>query len=209
MDRNISVTCLLLLIGFLPGCSMLGFSTTPTAHMMTKDTKSVLNSSPRYAAAVPRELSAQVLVTHYLEPGDELLIEVSEAKSSIQLPADQRVAADGTIDLGKYGRAKVAGLTLEQAEERIQAAISQMESESTQVNVRLIQSVQRFYVIGEVNSPGAYPLTGYETVLDGIVAAGGLSQRASACDLLLARPTDPCTCRVTLPICYPRDHSVG
>ena len=34
------------------------------------------------------------------------------------------------------------------------------------------------------------------------MAAGGLTTRASACDMLLARPTDPCSCRVTLPVCY-------
>jgi len=39
-------------------------------------------------------------------------------------------------------------------------------------------------------------------VLDGIMAAGGLTSRASACDMLLARPTDPPSCRVTLPVCY-------
>ena len=37
---------------------------------------------------------------------------------------------------------------------------------------------------------------------DAILEAGGLTARASACDLLLARPTDPCSCRVTLPVCY-------
>jgi polysaccharide biosynthesis/export protein len=70
------------------------------------------------------------------------------------------------------------------------------------VNVRLLEPVQRYYVLGEVNAPGAYPLAGYETVLDAIVAAGGLTNTANSCKILLARPTDPSECRVTLPVCY-------
>ena len=112
------------------------------------------------------------------------------------------MAADGTIDLAKYGRIRVSGFAIEEAEQKIETAVSAELDKPVSINVRLLQSVQKYYVIGEVNSPGAYPLTGNETVLDGILAAGGLTTRASACDLLLARPTDPCSCRVTLPVCY-------
>ena len=93
-------------------------------------------------------------------------------------------------------------MTLEQAEDAVQRIIAEESKVSVRVNVRLIQPIARYYVVGEVNSPGAYPLTGHETVLDAIMEAGGLTSRASACDLLLARPTSPCSCRVTLPVCY-------
>ena len=36
-----------------------------------------------------------------------------------------------------------------------------------------------YYVLGEVNAPGAYQLSGRETVLDAVLAAGGLTARAS------------------------------
>ncbi len=202
MPRLVAISCLLLLFATGLGCSTLGFPTDPVAHTMTRQTKQVLDSSPLHPVAVPRELNKQVLETHYLEPGDELLIEANDIDSDVRIPADQQVSADGSVDLGKYGRVKIASLTLEQAEELIQSTIAAAEEASASINVRLIQSVEKFYVIGEVNSPGAYPLAGHETVLDGIVAAGGLSLRASACDILLARPTDPCSCRVTLPVCY-------
>ncbi len=168
---------------------------------MTEQTKEVLATSPQ-RPAVTRELAKQVLPSHYLQPGDELLVEAINGESEIRIPADQQVAADGSLDLGKFGRVVVASLTLEQAERLIFEAIAAAESVEVSVNVRLIQPIHRYYVVGEVNSPGAYPLSGYETVLDGIMAAGGLTSRASACDTLLARPTDPCSCRVTLPVCY-------
>ncbi|MEO1618726.1 MAG: SLBB domain-containing protein, partial [Planctomycetota bacterium] len=105
-------------------------------------------------------------------------------------------------DLGELGRLVVAGMTLESVEANIQQIFADRDDKEAVVNVQLIQPVHRYYVIGEVNAPGAYPLVGHETVLDGIMEAGGLTARASACDLLLARPTNPCSCRVTLPVCY-------
>ncbi len=180
---------------------MLGFSSYPVANLMTKETECVLeHSTPR--ANVPRELSKEVRPAHYLHPGDELLVEVLDLESDVRLPADQQIMADGSIDLGKYGRVVVAGKTPEQAEALVQQTVAKIDSESVAINVRLIQPIHRYYVVGEVNSPGAYPLAGHETVLDAILEAGGLTPRASACDMLLARPTDPYSCRVTLPVCY-------
>ncbi|WP_149495905.1 polysaccharide biosynthesis/export family protein [Roseiconus lacunae] len=184
------------------GCSVLGFSAYPIAHVMTEDTKEILDQTTR-CPDVPRELAKQVRPMHTLAPGDELLVEVLEADDlSIQLPADQRIMADGTIDLGRYGRVVVSSMTIEQAESTVQEIVSKAERDSVRVNIRLIQPIHRYYVIGEVNSPGAYSLTGHETVLDALMEAGGLTARASACDILLARPTSPCSCRVTLPVCY-------
>ena len=192
---------IVLLLALIPGCSLLGFSAYPVAHLMTKDTKRVLEGTST-RGHLARELSKEVLPAHYLQPGDELLIEVVDFNSDVRLPADQQVMADGTIDLGKYGRVVVASKTHEQAETAVQRAIAILEPKPVAVNIRLIQPVDRYYVIGEVNSPGAYSLVGHETVLDAILEAGGLTARASACDLLLARPTDPYSCRVTLPVCY-------
>jgi hypothetical protein len=59
-----------------------------------------------------------------------------------------------------------------------------------------------YYVLGEVNAPGAFPLQGRETVLDAILAAGGLNDKASRKFITLTRPTRPDGCRVVLPICY-------
>jgi protein involved in polysaccharide export with SLBB domain len=66
-----------------------------------------------------------------------------------------------------------------------------------------------YYVLGEVNAPGSYPLIGRETVLDGIVTAGGLSDRASECQVILSRPTPPGSCRIVLPVCYDRVVQLG
>ncbi|WP_145169585.1 polysaccharide biosynthesis/export family protein [Rubripirellula lacrimiformis] len=183
------------------GCSSLGLSLFPTGHFLTKQADEVLAQSPR-GADIARELSMDVEPVHYLQPGDTLLIEPIELDSEVRIPADQKVLADGSVDLGKYGRVVVAGLTIEGAESLIESTIVHSGEKATAVNVRMLDPIHRYYVLGEVNSPGSYPLEGHESVLDGILAAGGLTSAASPCKILLARPTDPDSCRVTLPVCY-------
>ena len=71
------------------------------------------------------------------------------------------------------------------------------------MNVRLVGRESKvFYVLGEVNSPRAYPLSGRETVLDGILVAGGITRQADVSKVILSRPTKPEGCRVVLPVCY-------
>lgn len=210
------------------GCSTLGLSLYPSNSMLTQDAEAVLDSS-KISPELPRENAKAVLPPHALEPGDSLLIEPVNMEFDLRLPADQVVLADGTVDLGPFGRVVVAGRDLEQAESLIEQQIvfqlqqqreaceaynsaevrQQMNAprlpencDAVAINVRILEPVHRFYVLGEVNAPGSYPLAGYETVLDAIVTAGGLTSGANPCKILLARPTDPCECRVTLPVCY-------
>ncbi len=183
------------------GCSSLGLSLFPTGHFLTKQSEAILACSPR-SADIPRELSMGVEPVHYLQPGDVLLIEPVELTSDVRIPADQKVLTDGTIDLGKYGRVVLAGMTIENAESFIEQTIKDTGEEATAINVRLLDPIHRYYVLGEVNSPGSYPLEGHESVLDGILAAGGLTSAAAPCKILLARPTSPESCRVTLQVCY-------
>lgn len=209
------------------GCSALGLSFS-SGNPLTKEAETVLDQS-RIPSTIPRENAKTVLPPHRLQPGDAVLIEPVSIERDLRLPADQTVLADGTIDLGPYGRIVVAGQELEQAEALIEQQIDfqiqqQLEAcqragcepknspgrradtpdacDSIAINVRLLENVQRYYVLGEVNAPGSYPLSGFETVLDAIVAAGGLSKGANPCQILLSRPSEPCDCRVTLPVCY-------
>lgn len=210
------------------GCSTLGLSLYPSGATLTDEAEAVLNAS-RIPTNIARENAKTVLPPHALEPGDSILIEPVSLERDLRLPADQIVLADGTVDLGPYGRVVVAGKSLEQAESLIEQQIAfqirqqrdsckqlaskedreainadalPAECDAIAVNVRMLEPVHRFYVLGEVNAPGAYPLSGYETVLDAIVTAGGLTSASNPCKILLARPTDPCECRVTLPVCY-------
>lgn len=187
------------------GCSTVGESlgfNTPTSPL-TKTAKSLRDTAP-VPAPVPRELALDLLPAHVVEPGDTLLVQPVELDAPVHLPPDQPVQPDGTIDLGTYGRPVVAGLTLPQIESRVRELIKKdRDAKDVAITVRLLARPGKvFYVLGEVNAPGAFPITGRDTVLAAITQAGGPTRRASEQNVVLSRPTAPDGCRVVLPVCY-------
>ncbi len=119
------------------------------------------------------------------------------------LPGDQPILPDGTINLGKYGQLLVAGKTVAEVEGMVKAAVLAQTKDAGFISVRLVSRQSKvYYVLGEVNAPGAFPISGRETVLDAIIAAGGLTDRASRGNIILTRPSKPDQCRTVLPVCY-------
>ena len=178
------------------------FTLFPTGDFLLDSTKELRKTVPANTL-VPRELEKTVLPAYVIQPGDVLLVEPVALDSPLRFPADQTVMPDGTIDLARFGRLIVAGKTLEQIETDVQAAVKAIEPEASAINVRLVDPQSAvYYVLGEVTSPGSYPLIGRETVLDAILAAGGMTDKASPCNIILSRPTVPCGCRTVIPICY-------
>jgi polysaccharide biosynthesis/export protein len=180
--------------------STLGFA--PPVHKLIKPAEEFRDGAVN-PAVLPKELNKASLSAYIIEPGDTLSVEPTDLDSPIRLPGNQPVLQDGTIDLGKFGRPVVAWKTVAQIEADVRKLIDAQSKEKMPISVRLIGRESKvFYVLGEVNAPRAYPLAGRETVLDGILAAGGLTRQADAKKIILSRPTTPNGCRVVLPICY-------
>src|SRR5262249_18970851 len=143
-------------------------------------------------------------------PGDVLLVQPVDLDSPARIPGDQPVLPDGTINLGRYGRVLVAGRTVDEIETLVRGVVETQTKNAGAISVRVVTRVSKaFYVLGEVNAPGSFTLNGRETVLDGIVAAGGLTDRASRRNIILSRPTAPDSCRLVLPVCYSEIVQVG
>jgi protein involved in polysaccharide export with SLBB domain len=194
------------LAGLVPaGCSLTpGNRLTffPEGHPLLDSVKELRRAASE-PLPLPRELQKQVLPPYTVEPGDVLLVQPADLESTVRIPGDQPVLPDGTISLGRYGRILVAGKTVDEIEAAVRAAVQAQVKDVGPITVRVVTRVSKvFYVLGEVNAPGSYPLTGRETVLDAILAAGGLNDRASRRNIILSRPTSPDSCRVVLPICY-------
>jgi polysaccharide export outer membrane protein len=186
---------------WLAGCATgPGTSLLPQGHRLLPATKALRQVDPW---PLPRELNKQPLPPYTVEPGDTLLLQPADLDSAVRLPGDQPVLPDGTIQLGRYGALQVAGKTLLDVEGMAKTLIEAQVKDAGPITVRLINRQSKvFYVLGEVHSPGAYPLQGRETVLDGLRAAGGLTEQASPRKIILSRPTPPESCRLVLPICY-------
>jgi len=205
--RFLLLACLLALGCSSTGGSPLGLSSPH--HKLLPESKAFRDNGPPPTG--PRELAKTLLATHVLEPGDVLLVTVPDLDSPVRIPADQPVQPDGTIDLGRYGRPVVAGGTVANAElEILRAVRAQAKLETGDLQVRLLNRVSKvYYVLGEVNAPGAFPITGRETALDAILAGGGLTRAASEGKIILSRPTLPEGCRIVMPICYPQIVQLG
>jgi protein involved in polysaccharide export with SLBB domain len=199
-----SCAAVALMVSAAAGCSTLGESlgfSTPT-NPLTKDAKAIRDAAP-VPAPVPRELAMELMPPHLVEPGDTLLVQPVEFDAPVRLPPDQPVQPDGTIDLGKYGRPIVAGHTLPEVEAIVRDAVKAKEPKPVAVTVRLLtRPGEVYYVLGEVNAPGAFPITGNDTVLRAITQAGGPTRRASLQNVIMSRPTVPESCRLVYPVCY-------
>lgn len=105
------------------------------------------------------------------------------------------VGPDGTIKLGIYGSVQVAGLTREQAEDRIRQFITEVtgdKAEFFQVVVDVVAfNSKAYYVITDGAGFGeqvySFPCTGSETVLDAVARINGLPQVASKRHIWVAR----------------------
>lgn len=181
------------------GCSALGLSTP--RYTLLPEVEQMRNATPPQPAA--RELVKTPLAEYLVEPGDALLIQPVDLDSPVRIPADQPILPDGVIELGEYGRPVVAGKTVAAIETEVRNLVKAKEKKDVPITVRLVGRQSKvFYVLGEVNAPGSFPLSGRETVLDGLMAAGGLSRSAQANKVILVRPTQPGACREVLPVCY-------
>src|SRR5437588_980959 len=145
----------------LTGCSLTpGRSLTlfPEGHRLIDAAKEMRQAAPE-PLPLPRELDKRLLPAYVVEPGDVLLVQPADLESPIRLPADQPVLQDGTINLGRYGHVVVAGKTVEEIAPLVRSAVEASAKDVGPIMVRLINRVSKlFYVLGEVNAPGSFPL---------------------------------------------------
>ncbi len=129
----------------------------------------------------PKELDMVSQPLHTIEPPDELELGIRPEVPELSSTSTVVVRADGNIDLGFYGDLYVAGLTLEQSELKIAQHVAAVATQRgrppkspLEVSARLVngRDSKRYYVLGTVTQQNSFPLTGSETVLDAILAAG-------------------------------------
>lgn len=91
-----------------------------------------------------------------------------------------RVSDGGDISLPLLGTIKVAGLTIQQAEQLVSRKLEDKGFfNNPQVSILDREyATQGISVLGEVQKPGIYPLVGARTLFDAISAAGGTTDKA-------------------------------
>jgi len=85
--------------------------------------------------------------------------------------SEERIRADGKISLRLLGEVKVVGLTPQEIAAKLETLLSRYYNDP-KVNVQVSEyASQKYYVFGQVTTPGAQPYTGRDTVLDALAKA--------------------------------------
>lgn len=150
--------------------AIFGSSIGCTAFMEPRDPFPADPPPPPVTSSVPRELEKVTLPRYVIEPPDVLLIEgvrlVPKAPHTLEVfdvvlirvvgalpeqPIDNSyvVDADGSVNLGPtYGRIKIAGETIEEAEIKLRDELKQILN-AAEVSVSLIQSAGAQQITGQ------------------------------------------------------------
>lgn len=135
-----------------------------------------LSFEPSMNIATPAE--------YVLGPGDQLVVDIY---GSSQQSTTHTISPDGTITLEKAGPISVAGLSVQQANNRLRSAIGGYYEDS---NVRVTVGQTRTIVVnvfGEVASPGTYKLSAFATAFNALYLAGGTSEIGTLRDIRVLR----------------------
>jgi protein involved in polysaccharide export with SLBB domain len=121
---------------------------------------------------------------YVLGPGDGVNVDIW---GGVAQRLRRVVDRSGRLALPEVGSIDVSGKTLGDVQRVVQAALrTQFHEVEADVSLSRIRSV-RVYVVGEVESPGAYDISSLSTPLNALYAAGGPASRGSLRHLRLYR----------------------
>jgi polysaccharide biosynthesis/export protein len=107
-----------------------------------------------------------------------------------QLSGTFRVDTDGSFTYPFVGRVKAVGQTLRSIEGELARMLADGYVRNPQVSIEVEQYRNRsFFVVGEVRSPGRYPLNGEMTLIEALAQAGSTTATAGS-ELLILHAAD-------------------
>jgi len=119
-----------------------------------------------------------------LQPGEKIRVTVYGEAS---LSGDYQIDPSGFVSLPLAGTVRAAGLTQNELEQELSKKFRSEYLRNPKVTVSITE-FKPFYIIGEVEKPGAYPYTSGLNVLSAIAIAGGTTYRASKTTILIQHP---------------------
>lgn len=187
------------------------FETDPLNGLYPVDPDGTINLGPAYGGMIrvadltteqiQQAVSAKVKAA---APNATVTVSLAQSRGAQAVSGQHIVRPDGTVGLGSYGSVYVAGMTIAQAKQAVEAHLARYLYRP-EVNVDVYAFNSKFYyVITDFAGAGEQvvrlPHVGNETVLDAVSNVGGLSAVSSR-KLWVARPapTD-CAADQILPV---------
>ncbi len=129
--------------------------------------------------------------SYLLGPGDEIIISLW---GETQLRESYTIGRDGLVYIERVGQLSLTGKTLEDAKKYLEKQFLKVYETlkgtrpSTFMDVSLgqLKSINVTF-IGEVNSPGVYPIHPFSTALTGLIKVGGIDTTGSLRNIQIIR----------------------
>jgi polysaccharide export outer membrane protein len=119
-----------------------------------------------------------------LQAGEKIRVTVYGEAS---LSGDYQIDPSGYLSLPLAGTVKAAGLTQAELEQELAKKFRSEYLRNPRVTVSVME-FRPFYILGEIEKPGAYPYTSGLNVLSAIAIAGGTTYRGSRSTVLIQHP---------------------
>lgn len=133
---------------------------------------SAQNPSPTAAEQAKSKCESEIRSTYLLGPDD--LLEISGPELTESGAKRSRIDGEGNVEVPLVGRVHVAGLTVQQTEEKLNKLLrTYIRDPQAAVNVAEVHS-QPVSVLGAVNTPGVHQVQGHKTLLEMLALAGGI-----------------------------------
>ena len=171
-------------------------ASAPTVQTTTDPSASLppaaaASAMPAASAAPAMPAASAASKSDYLSVGvgDQLFVTVF---GQPDMSAEVTVNENGQVTLALVGTLHVGGLAPPAVEKLIAQRLRDgqyLREPEVSVQVRQVRS-QMVSVLGEVQRPGRFPITGKLSVLDALATAGGLTTRADRTVYLLRRKAD-------------------
>ncbi len=130
--------------------------------------------------------AAEDAADYVLGHGDRIRITVF---GHDDLTGEYLLSETDTVSLPLVGVLDFDGATLGEAQRIIVDALKPDYLVDPRVSVEVLE-YRPFYIIGEVNDPGAYPYVNGMTVIEAVALGGGFSYRARTNRVMVIRATD-------------------
>lgn len=125
---------------------------------------------------------------YQLGVGDVIQVDVFQ---EADLSDSYLIGDDGTIEMPLLGVVQASGMSVEALDEQITIALGERFIVNPQVTVQVEQfKSQSVQVLGEVNEPGVYYLTGATTLEELLAMAGGIKADRSTREALIKNERD-------------------
>ena len=144
----------------------------PTASMVSA------TSAPNIASAIEDEYT--------LAPGDKVHVIVFGEET---LTGDYVITSGGNLTFPLIGNLHATDKTVEGLQAAIAKSLADGYVNNPRVSIQVI-SFRPFYILGEVNKPGEYPVSTGLTLQQAVASAGGYTYRANSKRAYLKRANE-------------------